>query len=192
MGCFATGIFDIFISPFSRNNSATTLFSPKVPESSENENGGSNATALSGSNGNCVLNVNKSTNKINSELTTVTETAEKKSSVGLTLCNGPKKKLGGWGRLKGKTTNDSSEAVQSNTEDKVDKVVTFTETENQPKIAAPKPAFTIPKLSLSSESDTVLSCKELPEPQNVQALRSPEHLQMMDNLKEFKVQFLPR
>ena len=111
----------------SRNNSMSTMFPPKVPD--VNENGNGNVANIT----NCkpptssILNVNKSTNKVNSELTTLTETTEKQAqavtpasaspAAPITLikskpmANGPR----GWGRLKGKTNNNHA-AEQTNSD----------------------------------------------------------------------------
>ena len=105
----------------------STMFPPKVPD--VNENGNGNVANIT----NCkpptssILNVNKSTNKVNSELTTLTETTEKQAqavtpasaspAAPITLikskpmANGPR----GWGRLKGKTNNNHA-AEQTNSD----------------------------------------------------------------------------
>ena len=113
------------ISPsISRNNSVSGMFPPKVPE--VNENGNSKPPTSS------ILNVNKSTNKVNSELTTLTETTEKPVMTAVTaapaavntpaapltlikskpIANGPR----GWGRLKAKTNNNVSESASTEKE----------------------------------------------------------------------------
>ena len=87
-----------------RNNSVSTLLPPRVPDL-PGENGGPHPHAKPPSSS--ILNtVNKSTNKVSSELTTLTETTEKPPPPPLTitakprlLANGPR----GWGRLKAKT-----------------------------------------------------------------------------------------
>ena len=175
----------------SRNNSVSTLSPPKVPEVSENS-----------SNGNCMLNVNKSTNKVNSELTTVTETADKKLS--MLMCNGPKKKVGGWGRLKAKAapdpppTDDSpsiktEEVPADNTKTSSTKNLSETEPPDNQMAgpAGPKPnSFKIPKLSLSSDSETIVSSQPAQAAAitvPVMPIQPPEYTQMMANLMDFKV-----
>ena len=173
-----------------RNNSVLTLSPPKVPEISEHS-----------SNGNCMLNVNKSTNKVNSELTTVTETPDKKLS--MVMCNGPKKKMGGWGRLKAKAAPDpTAEEVPINKTESVPVETSKILLPNKPCETEPSGTlktetkannFNIPKLSLSSDSETIVSSQP---PQSsaiavpIIPIQPPECTQMMANLMEFKVYIL--
>ena len=170
-----------------RNNSVATLSPPKVPEVSEHS-----------TNGNCMLNVNKSTNKVNSELTTVTETPDNKLS--MVLCNGPKKKIGGWGRLKAKAAPDPpAEEVPINKTELVpvetSKIAPTTKpSETEPsdtQKAEPKSnSFNIPKLSFSSDSETIVSSQPPQSsvtPAPILPTQPQEYTQLMANLMDFKV-----
>jgi len=172
-----------------RNNSVSTLSPPKVPEVSENSNGSSN----------CMLNVNKSTNKVNSELTTVSETADKKLS--MLMCNGPKKKVGGWGRLKAKAAPDPppAEELPISKKESVPEETINTSSANKASDTEPsgsqkaevKPTtFNIPNISLSSDSETIVSSQP-PQSSAITVptipIHPPEYTQMMSNLMDFKV-----
>ena len=183
----------------SRNNSVTTLCPPKVPET--NENGHTNTTGNGkhpGGSGS-ILNVNKSTNKVNSELTTLSETSEKPPTKPRpALCNGPR----GWGRLKGKTSGETTQqsapapdpgpAAPAETEPPGDLSSSSTATtkkaplpgSSEPKADPLCPMFNIPKLSLSSDSEAI--CPETRSGPVLPA-QSPEYSQMMANLMDFKV-----
>ena len=166
----------------SRNNSVTTLSPPsRLPET--NENGHSNTGTGTGKQSNSsILNVNKSTNKVNSELTTLSETSEKPPTKPRSLCNGPR----GWGRLKAKTGGDPQNS--ENTPATICEPVVATETpvsSSDPKSSPPRPMFNIPLLSLSSDSEAV--CPETSSGPVLPAAQSPEYSQMMANLMDFKV-----
>ena len=179
---------EVIPSPaISRNNSVSRLSPPKVPEPTNHT-----------SNGNCLLNVNKSTNKVNSELTTVKETPDKRLS--MVMCNGPKKKMGGWGRLKAKTTPDPPpEEVPITTPELVppesikvqDTVKSLEKEKDDPQKAEPKAnSFSIPTLSLSSDNETIASFQP-PQSSTIQntipPIQTPDYTQMMANLTDFKV-----
>ena len=183
----------------SRNNSSSTLVvNPKVPEVTEN--GGSN-TLVATSNkppSSSILNVNKSTNKVNSELTTMTETTERQQRSTPAngnplivkpkpMANGPR----GWGRLKARTEPQSQQQAEQETLSKQEPLEKIndsatttaaeakTSRESDPSQQEPKepvkPKFNIPKLSLSSDSDPIPS-SNIQEP--VSALSSsllPQH-----------------
>ena len=171
------------VAMISRNNSSSTLIvTNKVPEVTEN---GGNNTIVATSNkppSSSILNVNKSTNKVNSELTTMTETTEKQhrstpaNGNPLTLAkpkpmaNGPR----GWGRLKARTEPQSQQQQQAEQEtlskqeplEKINDSTTTTAAEaktsreSDPCLESKdpvKPKFNIPKLSLSSDSDPIPS-----------------------------------
>ena len=198
----------------SRNNSVSMLFPPKVPEVIENGNhhtSSNNAKPPTSS----ILNVNKGTNKVNSELTTLTETSEKpgpasqplpltliKSKPLTSLANGPR----GWGRLKAKTNNEQIKTNENvplpsqpnttidETPEAIPAPCPNTSKETEPPSSSStssepvtkQPIFTIPKLSLSSDSETVGGC-EPPGPGLVLPLHPPEYNQMISNLMDFKV-----
>ena len=179
---------EVIQSPaISRNNSVSRLSPPKVPEPTNHT-----------SNGNCLLNVNKSTNKVNSELTTVRETPDKRLS--MAMCNGPKKKMGGWGRLKAKATPDpppeevpinKSELVppESSKEQAIDKPMEREEND-QEKAEHKANSFIIPTLSLSSDNETIANFQppqSSATPKTIPPIETPEYTQMMANLTEFKV-----
>ena len=168
----------------SRNNSVTTLSPPRLPETQENGHSNTGSATTGKQTNSSILNVNKSTNKVNSELTTLSETTEKPLTKPRALCNGPR----GWGRLKAKTTGDtqSTETGQPNLCEPVVVAETPVSSSEQ-KAEPPKPMFNIPKLSLSSDSEAV--CLEstagcvAPPP-----VHSPEYPHMMAaNLMDFKV-----
>ena len=193
----------------SRNNSVTTLSPPKLPEPTEN---GLNTTSSSNLTGNgkppggsgSILNVNKSTNKVNSELTTLSETSEKPQTQGRprpALCNGPR----GWGRLKAKTSGETQNSAPAPAPDPPTVPPAETEPPGElcpfssssatlkkaplPSPAEPQaeplcPMFSIPKLSISSDSEAV--CPETTAAPVLPA-QSPEYSQMMANLMDFKV-----
>ena len=179
---------EVIPSPaISRNNSVSRLSPPKVPEPTNHT-----------SNGNCLLNVNKSTNKVNSELTAVKETPDKRLS--MVMCNGPKKKIGGWGRLKAKTTPDPpSEEVPINRPELVpseNSKLQATDNpmerdENDPEKTEHKAnSFIIPTLSLSSDNETITNFQPQQSsaiPKTTPPIQTPEYTQMMVNLTEFKV-----
>ena len=174
----------------SRNNSMSGMFPPKVPEVNENGNSTNSKPPTSS-----ILNVNKSTNKVNSELTTLTETTEKPAKTAVSaapaavntnaapltlikskpIANGPR----GWGRLKAKTNNNTSESANTeketfpkqeplklinDTQSEVAKSVikdpepqfsssTSSDTKDSVESVPTKPKFNIPKLSLSSDTE---------------------------------------
>jgi len=179
---------EVIQSPaISRNNSVSRLSPPKVPEPTNHT-----------SNGNCLLNVNKSTNKVNSELTTVRETPDKRLS--MAMCNGPKKKMGGWGRLKAKATPDPPpEEVPINQPElappesikvQVTGKPSDKETNDPQKAEHKANSFNIPTLSLSSDNETIASSQP-PQSSAIQntipPIQTPEYTQMMANLTDFKV-----
>ena len=196
---------DLAPLPVSRTNSNSTLITSKVPEVIEN---GNSKPASSSS----LLNVNKSTNKVNSELTTMTETSERKvAATPLTLtkprpmANGPR----GWGRLKARTEQSNQEQESLSKQEPLEKIndMKALETEPQPsnnKELEPggetslahddesvKSKFNIPKVSLSSDSDpvTVDPATATLDQNRIPLLptQTPEHTQLVANLMEFKV-----
>ena len=194
----------------SRNNSVSTLIPPKVPELNENHTGPANTASNGKPASSSILNVNKSTNKVNSELTTLNETqspAPAQPPVTLTkpklMANGPR----GWGRLKAKTgtnpekeslpkqepsrvTNDSqSEPSPVNKDSGAECAVSPVESKCEAGVAV-RPLFNIPKLSLSSDSEAVAGPGggvAPPRPPHTQ-----EYSQMVANLMDFKVSQLPQ
>ena len=208
---------DLATPTISRNNSVSTLTPPKVPELNENHsvgNGnGTNATSNGKPASSSILNVNKSTNKVNSELTTLNETQGSGPApaapppVQLTkhklISNGPR----GWGRLKAKTgTNPETESFPKQ---EPSRVTNDPQSESSPVKMKPgyepsssveaasepgtRPVFNIPKLSLSSDSEAVAG----PGPGGGEAapmvtqprLAPPEYTQMVANLMDFKVNY---
>ena len=164
----------------SRNNSVTTLSPPRLPEPSEN---GQSNTGTGKQANSSILNVNKSTNKVNSELTTLSETSEKPPTKPRSLCNGPR----GWGRLKAKTGGES-QTTENTPPPTIPDQVSSTETPasgSDPKASPPRPMFNIPVLSLSSDSEAV--CPETNSGPVLPAAQSPEYCQMTANLMDFKV-----
>lgn len=196
----------------SRNNSVSTLTPPKVPELNENHSVGNGNGTTATSNGkpasSSILNVNKSTNKVNSELTTLNETqgstpapASAPPPVQLTkhklMANGPR----GWGRLKAKTNPET----ESFPKQEPSRVTNDPQSESSPVKMKPayepsssveatsepgtRPVFNIPKLSLSSDSEAVAG----PGPGGGEAMVTqpmmapPEYTQMVANLMDFKV-----
>ena len=192
----------------SRNNSVSTLTPPKVPELNENHSvaNGNNTTATSNGKpaSSSILNVNAKTNKVNSELTSLNET---KGSTPVTLsknklmANGPR----GWGRLKANAGN--SQERDSLPKHEPSRVTSDSHSEPSPVKTNPmssvsvkaksepgmRPAFNIPKLSLSSDSEAVAG----PGPGGGEAAQAapvltpkcqpPEYTQMVANLMDFKV-----
>ena len=188
----------------SRNNSVSTLREPKIPELNSDHHlvaaNGNNNTASSTSNGkpasSSILNVNNKTNKVNSELTTLNEPQVPRPApapVTLTkhklMANGPR----GWGRLKTKTgTNPEKESLAKQEPSRVTNDPQSEPSEPSSSIEAKsepesRPVLSIPKLSLSSDSEAVAGPGPGGGDTNTPKLAPPEYTQMVANLMDFKV-----